>query len=265
MNILIGNLYSKEISALSEEEIEEIWQFTSRHVARSRELFDHMLLTRDHAYFIRDRSGLLRGFASVLVHRGTIDGRQAAMIFGSMAALDEDFRGGALLQLAGLWAVLKERVLHPTQQTWGGVTVSSYRSLAAVNRAILEHWPHPSRPTPPHVQEAIDTLVPEIVAKVPEGRWVRERGVVEVVAREDWSHRAERDPDRERSVLRRWYDGVNPGEAKGDCLLLVFPMHARNLLGLATFVPRQFAALLRGRALSRAATTARGSASSGAR
>jgi hypothetical protein len=112
---------------------------------------------------------------------------------------------------------------------------------------MLEHWPHPDRPTPQYALEVIDALVPGIFAKVPERRWVSERGVVEVTVEERWHHRVSRDPSRERSALRRWYEEMNPGEAKGDSLLVIFPLHAWNLLGLASHIPRRFAGLLRDR------------------
>jgi hypothetical protein len=247
MNILIGELYTKAVSELSEAEIEEIWQFTSRHVTRPRALFDHMLLTRDCVHVIRDREGRMRGFAAELIQRGVVGGRQTAVVFGNMGALDEDFRGGALMQLAGLRTALHERLRHPTQSTWGAIAASSYRPFSAVNRAMLEHWPHPDAPTPPHVREVMDTLVPGLLAHVPERRWVPERGVIEVTVEEQWHHKGSRDPGRERSALRRWYDEANPGEAKGDCLLVIFPLHLRNLLGLTAYVPRQFVGNLRAR------------------
>jgi hypothetical protein len=247
VNILIGELYSKAVSALSEAEIEEIWQFTSRHVTRPRALFEHMLLTRDQVHVIRDREGRMRGFAAELVQRGVVGGRQTAVVFGNMGALDEDFRGGALMQLAGLRTALLERLRHPTQSTWGPLAASSYRPLSAVNRAMREHWPHPDGPTPPHVREVMDALVPGLLVHVPERRWNSERGVVEVTVEEQWHHKVSRDPSRERSALRRWYEEMNPGEAKGDCLLLIFPLHVRNLLWLAAYVPRSFVGHLHAR------------------
>jgi hypothetical protein len=234
-------LDTKALSDLSEADIEEIWQFTSKHVTRSRELFDAMLLTRDRVYMIRDREGRLRGFAAERIQRGNIGGRPVAVVFGSMVTLDEDFRGAALIHLASLQAALSERIRHPRQSTYGAGAISSYRVLASIDRAVFEYWPHPRRPMPSHVREMMDTVIPGLFASVPQRRWVPERGVVEVEVTEQWHHKAHRDPSRERSALREWYDTMNPGESKGDALFMLVPLHVPNLLWLVGFISRRFA------------------------
>lgn len=227
--------------ALGPGEIDELWRFTSRFVQRSRPLFDSMVRSRDAIYRLHDRAGELRGLAAATTLKLEALGRRATIVFGSMATVDPAFRGAGIVHLVALDAAVRAWARHPRTPVFGVMAASSFVSFLAVARSCRTFWPHPERPTPPFEAAVLDEAMRALTARVPGRRWVPERGVVETDEHEQWGagmvHAL--DASARRPPELELYARMNPGQHRGDALVMLVPFGATNLMSIAAAATRR--------------------------
>lgn len=92
-----------EASALGRAELEEIWEFYSQFVERSKEPFLDAVRATDTVYLGRDRStGRMRAFAAAKVIEIEWGGHRYGVLFNAWSGIDPAFRGSNIIQRAGL-------------------------------------------------------------------------------------------------------------------------------------------------------------------
>ena len=229
--------------ALTADDLDEAWRFTSRFVQRSRPLFERMVRSRDAIYRVRDREGALRGLVATKVVTVEVAAQQVAVLFGSLATVDPSYRSAGLIHAVSLESAVRAWARRPTRPLFWLTAASSFVPYLALARSCRDFWPHPERPTPPFPAAVLDAAMRELTALVPGRRWVPERGVIEVTEEERWGDGMvhEASPATRTSPEVAFYARANPGQHRGDALAVIAPFSARNLASIAAAGGRRFA------------------------
>lgn len=229
--------------ALTADELDEVWRFTSRFVQRSRPLFEHMVRSRDAIYRLRDRDGALRALVGTKVVTVEVASRPVTVLFGSLATMDPSYRGAGLIHAVSLESAVRAWAPRPTRPLFWLTAASSFVPYVALARSCRDYWPNPERPTPAFEAAVLDAAMRELTALVPGRRWVRERGVIEVTEDERWGDGMVREaaPATLTSPEVAFYARMNPGQHRGDALAVIAPVSARNLASIAAAGGRRFA------------------------
>jgi hypothetical protein len=208
----------------------EAHAFYARFADMSAQEFGGSLRGKDFLVTWRE-AGALRGMMVVQIsrERRPDSGREVLLLSTHHAAMEPSLRGRNLLQMACLRLYLGLRARHPLTPIYWLFDTYSYKSYLAMTRTFARCWPRPGAPLPA-VEAA---LVDRLMARAHPDIWMKERGVLAWRARAlrpgvaDVDAAALDDPDV------RFFAQANPGHARGDCLVCLCPLDARNLAGAA--------------------------------
>ena len=231
----LGQLTAEHTSGgrLTPAQIEEIWQFLSRFVTRSRPAFEAALPSVQDIVLFRDAAGTLQGFVGNKLLEVVWQGRSHFIFFTAWTWMDPAYRGQNLLQGLGLKRFLRQWVRHPLARFYWMIFSSTYKSYLLLPRTFVEFWPRRGAEWPERERE----LVRLVMERDGDPDWDPQAGVVRrrgasryregVVADEPG---ALQDPDI------RFYAERNPGQDQGDTLIALCPLSLRNLWSLVSKV-----------------------------
>jgi hypothetical protein len=222
---------------------DEIWEFYSRFVERSRPRFEEGLAAMDEVFLTREgREGPLVGFGAARLFTVELEGRRYGMVYTGWGAVDPRHRGRNVVQRAGIHFLLGCWLRHPLVPLYWLYGASTYRSYRMMLRNFAECWPHPARPWP----ERELRLRELAMRRLADPAWDPATGVIrrhgasryrEGVVADDPAALA--DPDV------RFYASLNPGQAEGDTLVCLAAFSARGwLLALRRMAARALRRLL---------------------
>jgi hypothetical protein len=210
---------------LGDDELEEIWRFYSRFVDRPKTPFIEGVRRTGDVFLGRERGGgPLRAFAAASAMDVTFAGATCGVMYGAWAAIDPAFRGGQLLQWAGLVTWLKYRRRHPLRRTYFVIMASTYTSYLLLTRNFAEYWPRRQAPTPPLERALLDT----VMRRVAGSDWDAEAGVVRRYGRLRYREGVVADDGDQGDPEVAYYAARNPGQREGDSLACVAPLSLRN-------------------------------------
>ena len=213
--------------AVTVAEKEAMWQCYSRFVEAQRDSFMHTIDTADEVFLFSGRdSGALAGFEALCVLTVAVRGDPHTVVYSCYADLDPTVRGVNLLQRVALRETLRLKLHHPFRPIFWMFTASTYLSYLLLPNNLLEYWPRPERPTPPHLRELTDA----VMRMLDKEGWDPEAGVVR-------RHGALRyreglvgsDPSLLSNPHIRFYATLNPGQHEGDSLACLCPVSVRNV------------------------------------
>jgi len=213
--------------AVTLNEKEAMWRCYSRFVEARRESFMHTIDTADEAFLFYGReSGALAGFEALRVLTVAVRGDPQTVVYSCYADLDPTVRGVNLLQRVALRETLRLKLRHPFRPIFWMFTASTYLSYLLLPNNLLEYWPRPERPTPPHLRELIDAVMRTLDKDGwdPEAGVVRRHGVLRY--REGL---VGSDPSLLANPHIRFYATLNPGQHEGDSLACLCPVSVRNV------------------------------------
>lgn len=211
---------------------EAMWRCYSRFVEASRDDFMHTIDTADEVFLFYGReSGALAGFEALCVLAVSVGGHPYTVVYSCYADLEPAVRGVNLLQRVALRKTLRLKLRHPFRSMLWMFTASTYLSYLLLPNNLLEYWPRPERPTPPHLRHLMDA----VMSTLEKEGWDPEAGIVR-------RHGALRyreglvgsDPSLLANPHIRFYATLNPGQHEGDSLACLCPVSARNICALLT-------------------------------
>lgn len=215
--------------SLSSAEIEEIWQFYRRFVRRERSAFVPAILNTTEIFRVR-RDGHLVAFGAVRLLEVSVDGSVHDIIYTCWAMVDPELRGQNLIQRAGVHYFTRRRIRHPLRRIWWLFSASTYTSYLLLPRNGVEYYPHRSRPT----SAIAEQLIAETMKVAQLDNWDPEQGVL--VANGELRYLegvVEDEPSVTDDPDVRFYAERNPNQARGDALVCIYPLSARNLASIA--------------------------------
>lgn len=239
--------------AMRTAERDELWQFFSGIVQRSRENFERTLQTFPEVRIWRHRdTHALLGFSASQWLDVEVAGRVVPVVYVGWAAVAPELRSRGLAYRDGLvrygWQALLRRGPAPLM-VFGASTYKSYRSLVRYAPAA---WPQPERPMPPHVGAVIE----HVMRAKEETQYDAQVGVIRRFGRQRYREGVYADtPEVLADPLVAYYAACNPRQHEGDSLLVAYELSARNMLRSAWLFLRRKPLARRPAAVARPAPT----------
>lgn len=216
-----------EASALGASELEEIWEFYSQFVQRPKEPFLDAVRATDAVYIGRERgTGRMRAFAAAKVIEIEWGGERYGVLFNAWSGIDPAFRGGSIIQRAGLDTFVRYRMRHPLRPVYFAMTSSTYKSYLLMTRNFAQCWPHREREMPARERAILDAAVRATSAS----GWDAEAGVVRRHGALRYTEGVVADEGVQTDLDIAYYGSKNPLQHEGDSLACIAPLSTRNWL-----------------------------------
>jgi len=222
--------------------VEEIWTFYGRFVDRPKAPFLEAVRQTDDVFLGRERGdGSVRAFVAARALEVDWRGRRYGILYGAYAGIDPTFRGGHVIQRAGLATFLKYRRRHPLRPAYFLMMSSTYKSYLLMARNLAVFWPSRHRPTPERERALVDLVMPQVAGRDwdPSTGVVRRHGMLrylEGVVSDDGD---QGDPDV------AFYGAMNPLQHEGDSLACIAPLGVKNWSVMACRAARRTWSALR--------------------
>ena len=212
-------------ASLTESELEEIWDFYRQFVRRPKGPFLEAVRATDCVFVGRERNGgRVRSFAAAKVVEVEWGGRRHGVLYNAWSAIDPAFRGGAIIQRAGLETFLAYRRRHPFRPVYFAMTSSTYKSYLLMTRNFAECWPHRLRKMPERERAILDATVRTITST----GWDPERGVLQRHGALRYTEGVVTDDGDQGDPDVAFYASVNPEQHEGDSLACIAPLTTSN-------------------------------------
>ncbi len=212
----------RDTATLTEEDLEEIWRFSSRFFDRSREDYLRMIRAADEVCVLR-RESEIAGFAAVRYFDVREDGRTHRLIHGITIQLAPELRGHHFFLLASLSRILRSRLRAPTASFYAFWSAGTPATYIQVYRACAEIWPRPNVETPTF----IESLLEAAVRSLGYDDWAAADRVIKRQGAVKWKSHG-RDASAEAQALVDWYRELNPDHEHGATLCCIVPLHLKN-------------------------------------
>lgn len=220
---LRGSVLSRD--ALTAELIHELYFIFSRHYRHApRAVFDADLLEKDWVLVLRDATGTVRGFTTMMLFDVEAGGRRVRALFNGNTIIEPDYWGDQ--ELVRTWcaftAQLKRR--EPTIPLYWYLIVSGFRTYLFLPLFFREFYPRHDRDTPPEIAALIDHL-----GTLKFDEEYRD-GIVHVTTPRECLRADLAVPDarRLRSPHVRHFLNQNPGYRRGDELVCLAEFSLQN-------------------------------------
>lgn len=196
--------------------------------------FLRLLAAADTVYLCHDRAdGRLCGFEALRTLAFAEGGRRRIVVFTFFADLAPPLRGRGVLLRIGLGRYLRLRLRHPFARLYWVFSAATFPSFLLMARNLRDYWPRPGHATPPEARR----LMARTVAELGLEGWDEAAGVLRrhgLLRYREGLLGSDCDSGIDSGTcgdpLLRFYGERNPGQAEGDALLCLFPLHLRNIL-----------------------------------
>lgn len=216
-------------STLTPAELEEIWELYGKFVQRPKAPFLEAVRATDTVFIGRQKgSGRMRAFAAAQVVEVDVNGRRHGVLYNSWSGIDPAFRGGHLIQRAGLELFLEYRLRNPLRPTYFAMTSSTYKSYLLMTRNFEECWPHRGGPMPDQERAILDATV----RRVGSAGWDAEAGLVRRHGKLRYTEGVVIDDGEQRDPDIAFYAQMNPLQHEGDSLACIAPLSMKNWMGM---------------------------------
>lgn len=150
--------------SVSSGEREEMYRLLETYFARtSRAQFDADLAEKEFVMLMRDaESGKIQGFSTAMRLTAQVDDQDIVAFFSGDTIVAREYWGNTLL--SRLWAHTVFSVADsiiaakPAARIYWFLICSGYRTWRFLPVFFREFYPNPTTPTPPHLQQLLDTL-----------------------------------------------------------------------------------------------------------
>jgi hypothetical protein len=218
----VHHLHPTELTARDRD---ALWAFFHQFVQRSRDAFEAKLAEVDEVMLARDDSGALRAFTGTKLHVVEWRGERFGAIHSAWAATDPSYRGKNLTQKTGFRFFLARKLEEPARPLYWVFAASTYKSYLLLRKNFVEYWPRPGATLP----ERESAILAEVMRQLEEPHWDPARGVVRRFGASRYREGVVADePEMLANRHVRYYAACNPGQADGDTLLCITPLHVEN-------------------------------------
>jgi hypothetical protein len=202
---------------------ERMWELFARVTVTDRSVFDAGLAAMQEVWVL-EVDGVPKGFGGVRVFEVPWGGRTHDVLYTGQVFLDPSVRGTNVIQRVGaryFLDALRRRPFTPKYWMFGAASYKSYLLLA---RNYRTYWPHSTLGLP----ERERGLLESVMATMKFPRFDPRTGVVAgpdlvyLDANATLEPAALADPDV------AFYARINPGQSKGDYVMCLCPLDARN-------------------------------------
>lgn len=132
--------------------------FDAAYTGTSRETFESDLAGKEHVILLRDASGALQGFSTLMTMRGAVLGRPYVAIFSGDTVVARAHWGQSTLHRAFLRYALGVGLRHPLTPVYWFLISKGFRTYLLLARNFREYWPRHDAPTPAWHAAVIDQL-----------------------------------------------------------------------------------------------------------
>lgn len=216
---------AKRAATLTSHELDEIWTFYRQFVERPKEPFQAGIRGTDDVFIGRENEGApIRAFAAAKVLEVEWGGQTHGVLYNAWSAIDPSFRGGNIIQRAGMRMFLDYRLRHPFRPVYFAMMSSTYKSYLLMTRNFAECFPHRESTFRERERSICNIALRRIAGDDwdPDAGVVRRHGALrykEGVVADDGDHG---DPDV------AFYAKMNPGQHEGDSLACIAPLTTSN-------------------------------------
>jgi len=221
-----------EIATLDPAARAAMYALYARHYAAADpERFAHDLAEKRYAVLLRDETGLLQGFSTLLDYEAPFEDARVRILFSGDTIVDAHHWGQQALAFAWLRLAGEIKARDPQRPLYWFLISKGHRTYRFLTAFSREFWPAPDRPTPPRMKALMDTLAHE--------RYGRDYDAGTGVIRFAQSHGHLRDEFAGVSDAHRrrpevaFFLARNPGYARGEELVCLCELAADSLQPLA--------------------------------
>lgn len=226
--------------------LDDMWRLYAPHHNADEDLFRRRARADLDlfAQFRRRRDGELVGFTGLRLWRGRLSTGTVSAMYVGQSFIAEAYRGHDLIQRTVIAMLLRAWARRPWERIFFWADCLSFRPYLLAARNLECIYPHPQRPTPADISELIDALGERYYG----ASFDRHHGVVRKAGPLLHEHVATIPGAMLHDPFIAFFAARNPGHARGDGLLAVYPGTPGNL---RFFVARRLRQTLGGIARSR--------------
>ena len=221
----------KRIGELGEGERAEMLALMSRYFEGiAREPFERDLGEKEWAILLRDQSGAIRGFSTLMRLEAEVEGQEVVAFFSGDTIIEREFWGESLLPR--LWAHLafglaeQVRQSRPQARIYWFLIASGYKTYRFLPVFFRCFWPRFDAETPPFEARVLQVLGAQKFGE----QWDRERQIVRLENASPLRPGvAEISGERLHDPHIAHFARLNPGHARGDELACLCPIEESNL------------------------------------
>jgi hypothetical protein len=203
----------RRVKSLDATELERMWTlFADSYAGARRDVFARDLSEKHHVIVLKDASGVLQGFSTLL----KLEVEGACVVFSGDTIIAPGFWGQTALQRAFIWYLMAQRHARPSVPVYWFLITKGYRTYLLISRYFPNHWPRHDAPLPPPEASLLDVLCRDKFGAA----WDRDAGLLRYAGQgdavrlsaqlADVPKRLHDDPDV------RFFLETNPRWAEGD-------------------------------------------------
>jgi hypothetical protein len=213
-------------AALSAAELEAMHALFTRYFAgSSAATFRRDLEQKNWVILLRDETGELRGFSTLLFYTTQAQGQTLSVVYSGDTIIQREYWGTPELPRSWIKTVLQVTADMPQPVYWLLIS-SGYKTYRFLSVFYKSFYPRCDTPTPPETQALMDQLAQERfgtdydpargVVRFADGATPLKEGVAEV------------DEERLRDPHIAFFVARNPGHIQGDELVCLTWIHPDN-------------------------------------
>jgi hypothetical protein len=227
---LAGSVVQRTL--LTPAERERMYELLAVYFLRtSREQFENDLAEKESVILLRDiKDGQIQGFSTLMRISMAIHGCEIVAFFSGDTIVAQEFWGETILSRLWSQTVFAEadriRSEFPDTLVFWYLICSGYKTWRFLPVFFKEFYPHPDRPTPPHIKRILDALGER---KFP-GEYHPAEGVVHLRSATPLRQGvADVTEERLRDPHISFFQRINPGHINGDELACLTEISRGNL------------------------------------
>ncbi len=145
----------RRVRSLTLRELGAMWAlFETSYAGARREAFEADLREKDHVIVLKDASGQVQGFSTLL----KLESAGACVVFSGDTIITPGFWGQTALQRAFIWYLMVQRQVKPGRPVYWFLITKGYRTYLLISRYFPNHWPRHDAAFPKAEGALIDTL-----------------------------------------------------------------------------------------------------------
>jgi hypothetical protein len=230
-------------AALSEVELEELWQLVDRHVDKERAEALEAIRQCEFVYRYRDDKGRVRAMSCYWHLNVEVGGTEYTVLHGKWVIYDKIARGRSLPEVCSLDAFTRLRLRYPTNEIFLISRIATFNSYLLLARNIRATYPNRRFETPAEVRQVQDAAMRELYGDA----YDAERGIFRGDGEMKYCEGAAWEPEVLSDPDIAAYLDFNPGQARGDTLVVTCRCDAAAFAEVTWKMLRRYARRLRRR------------------
>lgn len=215
------------VDQLPEHVRDQMWELVASGMPTGRATFESELLELDEVWLL-EVAGRIKGFGGVRHFYPVWRDITYCVIFTGRVVLDPTVRGTNVLPLVGFHYFIQNRTKHPLQRTYWMFGADTYKAYLLLPRYFETYWPRPGATVPDRERALLDAVAHSLGNPL----YDPETGIVSHPELVDLDGTVERDIEVHADPDIAFYTRMNPGQPRGDDLMCLCLLAARNWLAV---------------------------------